>query len=281
VRRANAKPRASYREVVAGLLQVGLLKPSAGEGTKGTKVRKVRKVRGTTTLEERVRLLSTVEFLDPLSDEELRGLAQRNASVSLDPGEILYSPEQGTQAVFLLKEGKMRIYKEAEDGRELTFTMAEPGMLLGEMAFTNHPFQATYAQAVESSTLLRIDRGELEQLIVAKPQVGLRLLQLLSERLSIYQRRMEDIRFKDLPTRLANLILVLAETEGVMTRKGIKIPTHYTHQYLGTMIWANREAVTKAFSKLQDRGAVQLVRRLIYVTDIEVLRQLSATRHAE
>ena len=229
-------------------------------------------------IEERVRLLSTVEFLEPLSNEELRGLAQRNTSISLKPGEILYSPEQGAQAVFLLKEGKIRIYKEAEDGRELTFTIAEAGMLIGEMALTNQPFQGTYAQAVESSTLLRIDRNELEQLIVEKPQVGLRLLQLMCERLSIYQTRMEDIRFRDVPARLANLILVLAETEGVMTRRGIKIPTHYTHQYLGTMIWANRGAVTKAFSKLQDRDAIQLVRRLIYVTDIEVLEQLAYTQ---
>ena len=232
-------------------------------------------------LEEKVRLLSTVEFLEPLSNEELRGLAQRNTSISLKPGEILYSPEHGAQEVFLLKEGKIRIYKEAEDGRELTFTMAEPGMLIGEMALTNRPFQGTYAQAVEVSTLLRIDRDELEQLIVQKPQVGLRLLQLICERLSVYQTRMEDIRFRDVPARLANLILVLTETDGVMTRRGIKIPTHYTHHYLGTMIWANREAVTKAFAKLQDRGAIQLVRRLIYVTDIEVLRQLAANQHAE
>ena len=51
----------------------------------------------------------------------------------------------------------------------------------------------------------------------------------------------------------------------------LKIPTHYTHQRLGTMIGANREAVTRAFAQLQDEGIVELRRRLIYVSDVEAL----------
>ena len=51
----------------------------------------------------------------------------------------------------------------------------------------------------------------------------------------------------------------------------LKIPTHYTHQHLGTMVGANREAVTRAFGQLQDEGIVELKRRLIYIPDAEVL----------
>jgi CRP/FNR family cyclic AMP-dependent transcriptional regulator len=90
---------------------------------------------------------------------------------------------------------------------------------------------------------------------------------------------MEDLTLKEVPGRLANLILLLCEGEGVMTRTDIKIPHHYTHERLGTMIGAKREAVTKAFTKLQDEGAVELKRRLIHVKDIEALRR-SAGRSA-
>jgi len=64
------------------------------------------------------------------------------------------------------------------------------------------------------------------------------------------------------------------ESEGVMTGEHeLKIPTHYTHEYLGTMIGANREAVTRAFGHLQDEGLVELRRRLIYVREVEALRR--------
>jgi CRP/FNR family cyclic AMP-dependent transcriptional regulator len=53
----------------------------------------------------------------------------------------------------------------------------------------------------------------------------------------------------------------------------IRIPHHYTHERLGTMIGANREAVTRAFGRLQDEEVIELRRRLIYVKDIEALRR--------
>jgi CRP/FNR family transcriptional regulator len=73
------------------------------------------------------------------------------------------------------------------------------------------------------------------------------------------------------PARLASLILFLIESEGVKRSGEIGIPTRYTHHYLGTMIGANREAVTRAFGHLQDDGAIQIRRRLIYVEDVEAL----------
>jgi CRP/FNR family cyclic AMP-dependent transcriptional regulator len=75
------------------------------------------------------------------------------------------------------------------------------------------------------------------------------------------------------PARLASLLLMLSESEGVMTAdKQIKIPSHYTHEHLGTMIGANRVAVTRAFGYLQDAGAVEVLRRRIYLADIESLQ---------
>ena len=57
----------------------------------------------------------------------------------------------------------------------------------------------------------------------------------------MYENRLEDLTLKEVPARLASLLLMLSEGEGVMTPdKQIKIPTHYTHEPLGTMIGANR-----------------------------------------
>jgi DNA-binding transcriptional regulator YhcF (GntR family) len=60
-----------------------------------------------------------------------------------------------------------------------------------------------------------------------------------------------------------------------MTGEGPKIPTRYTHRQLATMIGSKRETVTKAFTLLQQGGAVQLKRRRIHVKDIEVLRNIA------
>jgi CRP/FNR family transcriptional regulator len=225
-------------------------------------------------LEEEVHVLSRAETLDPLSEEDLRGLLERKRDINLDSGETFFSPEDTTEKLFILKKGRVRIFRQSE-GRELTLAEIEPGMMFGEMALTAQRIRGSYAQAIEPSVLISMSRTDLEHIIEENPQVGTRLVHLLSERLAAYESRMEDLTLKDVPARLANLILLLSEGEGVMTRQDIKIPHHYTHERLGTMIGANREAVTRAFGQLQDEGAVELRRRLIHVSDLEALRRLA------
>jgi CRP/FNR family transcriptional regulator, cyclic AMP receptor protein len=125
-------------------------------------------------------------------------------------------------------------------------------------------------------------REDLERLMLEKPEVGLRITHLLSERLRRYETRLEDITLKGISARLASLIVLLLESEGVVSgHHRLKIPTHYTHQHLGTMIGANREAVTRAFSHLQDEGIVELRRRLIYVPDVEALKRVAEEHRGE
>ena len=86
---------------------------------------------------------------------------------------------------------------------------------------------------------------------------------------------MEDIALKEVPTRLASFILRLIDSEGVVTREGYKVPARYTHRQVATMIGSKRETVTKAFTLLQQVGAVELKRRRIHVKDLETLKRVA------
>ena len=118
-------------------------------------------------------------------------------------------------------------------------------------------------------------REDLERLVVEKPEVGLKIMHLLSERLRHYETRLEDVTMKDVHSRLASIIVMLVESEGVTSGTGYRIPAHYTHQQLGEMIGTNREAVTRAFGVLQDEGVVELRRRLIYVPGLQALKRVA------
>jgi CRP-like cAMP-binding protein len=157
----------------------------------------------------------------------------------------------------------------------------EAGTVFGEMALTAQRLQGAYAQAMEQSILITMSREELEHLILQKPEVGLHLAHLLSERLRRQETRLEDANTKDVHARLAGIIVLLVESEGVRTGTGYRIPAHHTHQQLGDMIGANRVAVTRAFGLLQDEGVVELRRRLIHVRDLEALRRVAGYSEEE
>src|SRR5215217_3022355 len=105
------------------------------------------------SLEEEVQLLSRVEILEPLSQEQLRELLRQSPDTHLDPGEIFYTPEDTTENLFILKKGRVRIFRTSSDGRELTLAEIEPGTIFGEMALTAQRLRGSYAQALEPSIL--------------------------------------------------------------------------------------------------------------------------------
>jgi CRP-like cAMP-binding protein len=228
--------------------------------------------------EEQVELLCGVDIFEDLPKEEvrevLRDLLRRNAEINLGAGEVFYTPQEPDGKLFILIKGRVRVYK-MEASREFTLEVVEAGTVFGEVAFTPHALRDAYAEATEPTILLAMERADVERLIMEKPQVGIRMISLLSERLHYYETRMEDVTLKGVPARLASLILFLVESEGVQVPGEIRIPTRYTHEHLGTMIGANREAVTRAFGRLQDDGAVQIRRRIIYVSDVEALERVA------
>src|SRR5215216_5396784 len=228
--------------------------------------------RGTMREDEEVELLSSVDIFDSLSEEEIRVLVRQNSDVRLGEGESFYAPWEHDGKLFILKKGRMRLYR-TEGTREFTLEVVEAGTVFGEMAFTPHRLRESFARATEPSVVFAMDRAAVERLIQEKPQVGIRIISLLSERLHYYETRMEDVTLKEVPARLASLILFLIESEGVQVPGEIRIPTRYSHEHLGTMIGANREAVTRAFGRLQDDGALQIRRRLIYVDDLGALQR--------
>ena len=230
---------------------------------------------------ERIRLLSLVDIFEPLSEEEIERLNGQLPDRRLEGGEIFYGPQDRSERLFLLQKGKIRIFRTTPEGRELTLAVVEAGTVFGEMALTGHQLEGAYAQAMEPSQVSTMAREDLERLVLEKPEVGLKIMQVLSERLRRYETRLEDVTMKDVRSRLAGIIVLLVESEGVRTGTGYRIPAHYTHERLGTMIGANRVAVTRAFGLLQDEEVVELRRRLIFVSDIEALRRSAGYGEAQ
>jgi len=73
------------------------------------------------SLKEEIRLLSVVDILGPLSNEQMEDLAKRAPDTFLEQDDILYSPKEGTERLFILKEGRVQLYEVNESGDEITY----------------------------------------------------------------------------------------------------------------------------------------------------------------
>ena len=169
------------------------------------------------SLQEQVRLLSMVDIFGPLSPEEMEDLAKRTPDTFLERGDVLYSPQDGADRLFILKKGRVQVYEVGQSGEEITLSVIEGGSVFGEMALTGQKLEGLYVRALVPSTVVSLGRDDLEGLIMKKPEVGLRLVRDLAERLHASEARYAGIVGKDVPARLATLILTLVDSEGLVT----------------------------------------------------------------
>ena len=225
------------------------------------------------SLKEEIRLLSMVDFLGPLSEEEMEDLAKRTPDTFLEQEDILYAPSEGTERLFILKKGRVQLYEVNGEGDLITLSVIEDGNVFGEMALTAQSLKGLYVRALTPATVVSLRREDLEHLIMNKPEVGLRLVRELAQRLHDSEARFADMVGKDVPARLATLILTLVDSEGVVSSESYRIPNHYTHERLASMIGCKRVAVTRAFRKLEGGGAVMLKDRRIVVKDMDALKE--------
>jgi CRP/FNR family transcriptional regulator, cyclic AMP receptor protein len=223
---------------------------------------------------ERERLLAMVDILEAVPPEDVRVLARRSTFSRLDARDaVLIDPDEHAERLLLLLEGRAQVCGESDHpGQELTISVVESGTLVGATGFVPHPC-GLRVEALEPSIICGVKRRAFEELLDGNPTLGTRVASLLAERLIETEGRLADLARKEVPERLASQILRLVESEGVVTREGYRILTPYTHRQLGTMIGANREAVTRAFGRLRSEGVLELRNRRILVTDPEGLRQ--------
>ena len=221
--------------------------------------------------EREVKLLSLVDVLEPLSEEELEEVFTRCPSFSLDAGQEFYASSEHDGGLFLLEEGHVVIYKLTSSGKQITFAVHSAGTVLPAQRL-----QDLSARALESSVLAFMRREDLEYFLRRKPQMGLRLMDLLAENLRLMDARISEVIHKRVSARLASLIEWLIDEEGIVDGSEDRvIPYHYTHEQLGTIIGARRVAITLAFRALQDEGVVEVRRRRIHVKDLNLLQRIA------
>src|SRR5215204_2754904 len=154
------------------------------------------------SLKEEIGLLSMVDILGPLYEEEMENLAKMTPDTFLEQDDILYTPKEGTERLFILKKGRVQLYEVDEGGDEITLSVVEEGNVFGEMALTAQSLHGLYVRALTPSTVVSMRREEVERLITNKPEVGLLLIRGSIMRGVLYASRRRSTPVPALPPYL-------------------------------------------------------------------------------
>lgn len=216
----------------------------------------------------KLRYLSEIDIFKDLSPEDMNWMESITTMTTCEKGRVFYTPDESGEVLFLLKRGRVQLYRISPEGKKLVIATLGPGSIFGEMALLGQGMYNTFAEALEDCTLCVMSRYDLERVLLNKPRVGLRILEALGQRLREAEARLEDIAFKNIPARLASLLLRLYEEHGP-TIEG------YTHQDLAEMIGTYRETTTQVLNEFKREGLLSIGRKRLELHDLDGLRQIA------
>lgn len=213
-------------------------------------------------------LLET-EIFRPLSEPEKTWLAESTTMVSCERGRVFYTPDEPGEVVFILKRGRVDLYRIAADGRKLVVATLGPHTIFGEMGLLGQGMYGCYAEATIDSLICVLSRSDLQALIRRNPEVGLRLLNELGNRLRQRDDELEALAFRGLPARLATLLLREADMYGTIDG--------YTHQDLAERLGTYRETVSQLLGRFRTEGLVSVEPKRIRLLDPDGLKAYAET----
>ena len=221
--------------------------------------------------ETKLYYLSTIEIFRDLSLHDLQEMDRQITMSTCEKGKIFYMPEESGEVLFLLKKGRVQLYRLSPGGKKLVVATLGPGAIFGEMSLVGQGMHNTFAEAVDDCMLCVMSRADVERLMREKPEVAFRFAEALGDRLSQVEERLEEIAFKSIPARLASLLLRLADEQEGREVRG------YTHQDLGEMLGTYRETVTQTLNEFKTDALVEIGRKKITLVDRDGLEELAET----
>ncbi len=225
-------------------------------------------------LKRAVWYLNKVSFLQGLNEEQISHLAEHTELREIKRREVVYLPGDPGDSVFLVNSGRVKISKVTRDGKALTLAYCGPSELFGETCIVGNTPREEMAEVMETAILSEIDRGVFENLISHHASVGLALTKLLARRRLDLENKLETLVFRDVTSKLAELLLNLADEYGIEDSRGTLISLKITHQELANLIGSTRETVSLTLSQFKRKDFLTTEGRKVIVTNSESLRAL-------
>jgi len=184
---------------------------------------------------------------------------------------ILLENDWGNSVNFILNGWvKIRTYK--IDGKEVTLNIVGKGELFGEMAALDEAPRSTDVITLTPTLICNVPSQDFVQLLSMEPQAGIRLAKQMARRLRQVNRRLR-LRESDSMARVADVLLFLADGQGIKVEGGIEVP-NLPHRELSSLSGLARETVTRVLSKLEKKELIIRDRDLIRIPDLQALEKL-------
>jgi CRP-like cAMP-binding protein len=206
--------------------------------------------------------LRRIPLLAELSPAEINALAERALEKRFSPGDVLFHEGEPCYGIFLLGQGRVKIFKTSPSGREVMLAVESAPSSVAEVPlFDGGPYPATVS-AVDEVVAYLLSNQDFRKFCLQRPEVALKVLAVVGGRLRQLVGLVEAVTFGSVRQRLARALLEFSQQAG-----GGSFPLTETHQELASRLGTVREVVSRNLSRFQAEGLIRLGKRQVRILD--------------
>jgi CRP/FNR family cyclic AMP-dependent transcriptional regulator len=189
--------------------------------------------------------------------------------------QVVYLPGDRAVGVHFVGTGRVKISKVTRDGKELTLAYRTTGDFFGETCLLEGGPREEMVEAMEPCSTVEVGQEQLDHILRTAVSVAYPFVRTLITRRRDLETKVEQLIFKDVGAKLAELLLRLGSEHGIENKKGLVLGLKITHQEMANLIGSTRETVSLTLSQFKRKGLITTEGRKVILADTEALRALA------
>lgn len=214
-------------------------------------------------------ILKNCPFFSGLSNEDLDALINLARIKAHPRGELLFSEGEEAVGFFVVLDGKVKVYKLSPEGKERILHIIQPGGTFAEAAIFGDGLYPAYAEPLQESTLCFLPKDGFLGLLRDNGSISINMIAGLSKFLRQFANQIEDLTFKDVPSRLASYLMDLSKG----TKKMVELPI--SKSQLASNLGTVSETLSRTLRKLSDDDLITVSGKTFEILDFERLEELA------
>ncbi len=215
----------------------------------------------------------SVNLYDVLCPHKVKSMAERHTFNYFKKDQFIYFPDEPAQYIYMIADGRVRIGRYLDDGKEVVTAILGMGEIFGELALAGEEKRSDFAQAMDDkTTVCPLSIDELKQLMYDNRELSFKMLKLVGLRLMKLERKLELLVFKDARTRIIEFIKDSATWKGKKVGYETLVPTKLTHKDIAALTGTSRQTVTTILNELKEKNLINFDRKKILVRDLANLK---------
>ena len=204
-----------------------------------------------------------------LADADLDALMEIARIRACARGELLFSEGEAAAGFFVVLDGKVKVYKLSPEGKERILHIIHPGGTFAEAAIFGDGLYPAYAEPLQPAQLLFLPKEGFLGLLRDNSRIAINMIAGLSRFLRQFANQIEDLTFKDVPSRLARYLMELSR--GRKATVILPISKSQLASNLGTV----SETLSRTLRKLSDDDLIRVSGKTVDILDFERLEELA------